>query len=183
MLSKKLSSHNANMADEEYDIDIYGDEQANNGNNNQQERSHEEQAHDYQRHDSHDMNADNQDYSRDQGHGDYDSRDEQHEHGDSNADETSGTLTPHNPPPQQGVKRKEGSDERPVDPGATSALLISDLNWWNTDDYLRGMARQANCEEELKDITFSEHKVNGKSKGYVLGISCVPWLPVFRLVK
>jgi hypothetical protein len=171
------------MADEEYDIDIYGDEQANNGNNNQQERSHEEQAHDYQRHDSHDINADNQDYSRDQGHGDYDSRDEQHEHGDSNADETSGTLTPHNPPPQQGVKRKEGSDERPVDPGATSALLISDLNWWNTDDYLRGMARQANCEEELKDITFSEHKVNGKSKGYVLGISCVPWLPVFRLVK
>ena len=156
------------MAEEEYDIDIYGDEQANTGNNNQQGQSHDEQHHDYDQDESRDMSGGHQDYTHDQGQGgDYDSRDEQHDRGDSNADETSGTLTPHNPPPQQGVKRKEGSDERPVDPGATSALLISDLNWWNTDDYLRGMARQANCEDELKDITFSEHKVNGKSKGYV----------------
>jgi len=156
------------MADEEYDIDIYGDEQASNDNNNQPEQSQDDQPHDYEQDDSRDMNPDNHDYSgADHGHGDYDNRDEQHERRDSNADETSGTLTPHNPPPQQGVKRKEGSDERPVDPGATSALLVSDLNWWNTDDEVRGWASEANCEEELKDITFSEHKVNGKSKGYV----------------
>lgn len=72
---------------------------------------------------------------------------------------------PKQAPQQQGVKRKEGSDERAIDPGATTAILISDLNWWNTDDDIRGWANQAHCEDELKDITFSEHKVNGKSKG------------------
>ncbi|KAH8907920.1 hypothetical protein BR93DRAFT_575952 [Coniochaeta sp. PMI_546] len=171
------------MADEEYDIDIYGDEQANNANNNQAEQPRDEQGHDYEQDESHDMNADSHDYSHD-GHGDYDSRDEQQGRRDSNADETSGTLTPHNPPPQQGVKRKEGSDDRPVDPGATSALLISDLNWWNTDDDIRGMARQANCEDELKDITFSEHKVNGKSKGYVKAssLSITFWMPTGDLL-
>lgn len=73
---------------------------------------------------------------------------------------------PKQAPQQQGVKRKEGSDDRPIDPGATTALLISDLNWWNTDDDVRGWVNQAQVEDELKDITFSEHKVNGKSKGY-----------------
>lgn len=72
---------------------------------------------------------------------------------------------PKQAPQQQGVKRKEGSDDRPVDNGATSAILISDLHWWNTDDDVRGWINQAQCEDELKDITFSEHKVNGKSKG------------------
>ncbi|KAI9740117.1 MAG: hypothetical protein M1818_004868 [Claussenomyces sp. TS43310] len=72
---------------------------------------------------------------------------------------------PKQAPQQQGTKRKEGSDDRPIDPGATAALLISDLHWWNTDDDVRGWVNQAHCEDELKDITFSEHKVNGKSKG------------------
>jgi hypothetical protein len=74
---------------------------------------------------------------------------------------------PKQAPQQQGVKRKEGSDDRPIDPGATTALLISELHWWNTDDDVRGWVNQAQVEDELKDITFSEHKVNGKSKGYV----------------
>lgn len=72
---------------------------------------------------------------------------------------------PKQAPVQQGLKRKEGADERSIDPGATTAILISDLHWWNTDDDIRGWVNQANCEDELKDITFSEHKVNGKSKG------------------
>ncbi|KAL2831168.1 hypothetical protein BDW59DRAFT_7796 [Aspergillus cavernicola] len=65
---------------------------------------------------------------------------------------------------QQGMKRKE-LDDRPVDPDATPALLISELHWWTTDDDIRGWVREAGCEDELKDVTFSEHKVNGKSKG------------------
>jgi len=76
---------------------------------------------------------------------------------------------PKQAPQQQGVKRKEGSDDRPIDPGATTALLISDLHWWNTDDDVRGWVNQAQVEDELKEITFSEHKVNGKSKGCVQG--------------
>lgn len=74
---------------------------------------------------------------------------------------------PKQAPQQQGVKRKEGSDDRPIDPGATTALLISELHWWNTDDDVRGWVNQAQVEDELKEITFSEHKVNGKSKGHV----------------
>lgn len=73
---------------------------------------------------------------------------------------------PHGLPTQQGVKRKE-HDDRPCDPDAMTALLISDLYWWTTDDDIRGWVREADCEAELKDITFSEHKVNGKSKGSV----------------
>lgn len=69
------------------------------------------------------------------------------------------------PAPPQGIKRKESSDSRPIDPGATAAVLISDLHWWMTEDDVRGWANQADCEADLKDVTFSEHKVNGKSKG------------------
>lgn len=64
-----------------------------------------------------------------------------------------------------GVKRKE-YDDRQTDPDATTALLISDLFWWTTDDEIRGWIAEANSEGDLKDVTFSEHKVNGKSKGY-----------------
>ena len=67
----------------------------------------------------------------------------------------------------QGLKRKEGADDRPLDPGATAALFVSDLHWWITDDDVRGWANQGGCEDELREITFHEHKVNGKSKGFV----------------
>lgn len=74
------------------------------------------------------------------------------------------TPTPDAPAAPHGVKRKE-YDDRPTDEAATTALLVSDLFWWTTDDEVRGWAFQAGCEDELKDVTFSEHKVNGKSKG------------------
>lgn len=73
---------------------------------------------------------------------------------------------PKQAPQTQGLKRKDGSDDRFVDPGATTALFISELHWWVTDDDVRGWANQSQCEDELEDITFSEHKVNGKSKGW-----------------
>ncbi|KAF1966947.1 hypothetical protein BU23DRAFT_573601 [Bimuria novae-zelandiae CBS 107.79] len=71
-------------------------------------------------------------------------------------------------PQQQGVKRKQGEgDDRPTDPGATAALMINDLNWWISEEDIRGWANQGRCEDELNEVTFNEHKVNGKSKGQV----------------
>ena len=80
---------------------------------------------------------------------------------------TGAVQLPKQAPQTPGVKRREGEeDDRLVDPGATSALFISELHWWVTDDDVRGWANQSQCEDELEDITFSEHKVNGKSKGF-----------------
>lgn len=72
---------------------------------------------------------------------------------------------PRQAPTQQGTKRKEGEDDRELDPGATAALKLGELQWWMTEDDVRGWANQCGCEDELKEITFNEHKVNGKSKG------------------
>ncbi|OKL63062.1 hypothetical protein UA08_01915 [Talaromyces atroroseus] len=76
------------------------------------------------------------------------------------------TQNHHQQPVQQGQKRKEisSSEDRPTDPNATTALFVSELFWWTTDDDIRGWVREADAENELKDVTFSEHKVNGKSK-------------------
>lgn len=73
---------------------------------------------------------------------------------------------PKQAPQEQGFNREEGStDERSVDPSASTSLLVSELHWWVNDDDIRGWANQCRCEDELEEITFSEHKVNGKSKG------------------
>ena len=73
---------------------------------------------------------------------------------------------PKQAPQEQGFKNEDGStDDRFVDPSASMALLVSDLHWWVNDDDIRGWANQCRCEDELEEITFSEHKVNGKSKG------------------
>jgi hypothetical protein len=56
-------------------------------------------------------------------------------------------------------------DERQADPNATNAVLINELHWWITEDEVRGWCNQAGCEEDMRDLTFNEHKVNGKSKG------------------
>lgn len=63
------------------------------------------------------------------------------------------------------TNKRKYPDDRPIDMGATTALYVADLHWWTTDDDIRGWINACDCEDELKDITFSEHKVNGKSKG------------------
>lgn len=168
------------MADDEFDIDIYGDanpedtpfkkdeegdvkidgvEEAVNGHtDNTNGLKHEEEQDDLDD-DYVDIKVTKDDNDR--------KIDEQQKI--KSTDESGADLLkiPKQAPQQQGVKRKEGSDDRPIDPGATTALLISELHWWNTDDDVRGWVNQAQVEDELKEITFSEHKVNGKSKGYV----------------
>lgn len=70
--------------------------------------------------------------------------------------------------------KRKYPDDRPIDNGATTALYVADLHWWSTDDDIRGWVNACECEDELKDITFSEHKVNGKSKGYAITIIFQP---------
>lgn len=155
--------------DDNFDIDIYGDGGGYNANEHGDYKQDDqdlmldhEGGDNTQNGASHDDGAGEARYSNENG---------QAANGNEHAPSTDAahhqdttTAPQETPTPQQGLKRKE-SDERPVDPDATTALFVSDLYWWTTDDDIRGWVNQAGCEDELKDVTFSEHKVNGKSKG------------------
>ncbi|PYI24761.1 hypothetical protein BO99DRAFT_418333 [Aspergillus violaceofuscus CBS 115571] len=150
--------------DDNFDIDIYGDGGSYNANDQGEDIKHEDTELILDASDA------TQNNSVAQGDGSSDGTLKQESEGaapSSTASVAHGEAAPqqtHAPAPQQGLKRKE-HDDRPTDPDATPALLISDLYWWTTDDDIRGWVAQAGSEDELKDVTFSEHKVNGKSKG------------------
>lgn len=137
------------MAEEDYEIDVYGDaqdggqEQDHAGTEDYGDNAHMDSAPDHE-----------------SAHADHDAQ-------NGNADQYNDRAATSTSAPQQGVKRKSEPDDRPVDPGATAAVLVSELQWWTTEDEVRNWVFDADCEDELKDITFSEHKVNGKSKGCV----------------
>ncbi len=147
------------MAEADFEIDFYGD--AANDQQNHQEGGHKEGENEYRGdHDDHGK-VDHGDQGHHDDHGDHDQHNRE-EHGDDHqrrASEAEDTSS------RQGVKRKSEEDDRPVDANATAAVMISELSWWTTDDDIRGWLRGADCEAEVKELTFSEHKVNGKSKG------------------
>ena len=147
------------MAEADFEVDFYGDE----GNDDQQQQ--QQQHHQQQTHDNYNNDGYQDEYQDDRHHGNHDnmnheSRDHHgHREHQDNAGHSDESKTQH------GVKRKSEEDDRPVDPTATTAIMMSEINWWTTDDDIRGWLRDAKCEEDIKDLTFSEHKVNGKSKG------------------
>lgn len=147
------------MAEEDFEIDVYGDaEGGQDQDQGAQEHHHNDPADDQnQDTDRGDQNGSGNEYGDHNG----------DHNGDQNGDDYGmDGQNDDQPAPQQGVKRKqEESDDRPIDQGATTALLLSEMQWWVTEDEIRGWTRDADGEDELKDITFSEHKVNGKSKG------------------
>lgn len=146
------------MAEEDFDIDIYGDA-GTEGDARQEDTN----AQAYESNSNITVaNGSNNSTSHTNNQGSYDTDAQDTNQADGTARDNSNTPAQSH---QQGVKRKEGPDDRPIDPGATNCILLSELSWWTTDDDIRSWVRQASCEDELKDITFSEHKVNGKSKG------------------
>jgi hypothetical protein len=52
-----------------------------------------------------------------------------------------------------------------VEPGAMPALRLAELHWWTTEEDVRAFCARAGVEGELREITFGEHKINGKSRG------------------
>jgi len=73
-----------------------------------------------------------------------------------------------NQPPQQGMKREADADNAQIiDPHATAGLKLGELQWFITEDDVRGWLNQCGHEDALKELTFNEAKLNGKSKGSV----------------
>lgn len=60
---------------------------------------------------------------------------------------------------------EQATDARTLDQGAQAALKLSELQWWISEEDLRGYCAQAKAESELLELAFGEHKINGKSKG------------------
>ncbi|CAK7232223.1 hypothetical protein SCUCBS95973_008188 [Sporothrix curviconia] len=134
--------------EEDFEIDIYGDANGNDDDGNRRDGYAD------------DDNSQNQNQNQNQN-----GQGQGHDYDDHGASSNATKQESPSAGPTQGVKRKGSSDDRAIDPGATTAIMVSELSWWITDDDIRGWVAAAQCEAELKDITFSEHKVNGKSKG------------------
>ncbi|KAL1406873.1 hypothetical protein Q8F55_006282 [Vanrija albida] len=96
-----------------------------------------------------------------------------------NAPDTDGRTSP------PAVEIIPGSPEpvhRPPNlPDHCTVLQVSDLNWYTSDADLIEAAKAANIEITHRDITFLEHKCNGKNKGIAF-ISCHSSGAVVRLL-
>jgi hypothetical protein len=163
--------------DDNFDIDIYGDEAGQDGYSGEQEAEAKYENKNYDSADAEETHTaveaaeentyDNNQYDDTNGQGGEaamggaeDVKAEETEDTRSNAVQASDSTPA---PPSR--KRKGSMDERPVDLNATNAILLNELHWWITEDEVRGWCNRSGVEGELKDLTFNEHKVNGKSKG------------------
>ena len=81
-----------------------------------------------------------------------------------------GQQSPFRPP------NANANTQAPLDSDATSCLIITEMQWWTNDDDIRGWTNKCGHEDDLKDITFAEYKINGKSRGFVASFV----LPVFN---
>lgn len=167
--------------DDNFDIDIYGDDPS------QQEAAPAQQA------DAGGTNPEDYiDFSDDEGPpagGPKDSAAQPNTADQLDKTSTTEAKAQDTPQPQQGTKRKADDSEYPEDQSygyeswqqaddsyanATSitnnpyrkpALLLNELQWWTTEDDLRSYCAAAGVEDALKDVSFGEHKVNGKCWG------------------
>jgi hypothetical protein len=166
------------MADDDnFDIDIYGDDTYQDSSAQQDTNLPDASSANANTNNgdsaaaTDNLKSENGDHApRQESSGDAMNGESQQEHSTQQIASTGGSTGNHEvhkqAPQKQGTKRKQGEDDdRPTDPGATAALMINDVNWWVSEEDIRGWANQSGCEDELNEVTFNEHKVNGKSKG------------------
>lgn len=137
--------------DDTFDLDIYGDEE---NQQQQQESENPEDTIDFGD-DSYDQNGNTDDGQQDRSQS---AAGQKRKAPDDGHDDHQQTSTPTGPRPTSSTSGK-------IDPNATQALKLSDLNWWNTEEDLRQFCATSGVEAQLVDIAFGEHKINGKSRG------------------
>lgn len=158
--------------DDNFDIDIYGDE--------------EEQQQPPQQADGDDFDYNYEETQEQSGHAEQNGQNNDHPVANGgNGTHDQQQAAPHTSnTPQHNLKRKAPDDEsedqpqqrpasqtplaadgRPVDPGALPSLKLSELHWWTTEEDVRAFCAAANTEHELRELAFGEHKINGKSRG------------------
>ncbi|KAM0755782.1 hypothetical protein T439DRAFT_320493 [Meredithblackwellia eburnea MCA 4105] len=77
------------------------------------------------------------------------------------------TLPPNPNLPLNPIRFQAGRSASQPLPGSSgcSALFLGELHWWTSDEHIHEICAAIGTPVDVKNIAFSEHKVNGKSKG------------------